>query len=102
MVEAYEIDRQTGTLHWTCAIEKEMTKIRSMNALTKIEGITPNELRKDATKLPGHAEIGLHMVFDVKMDRKFTRKARLVANRNETANIPKYERYSSVVSRDSV
>eukprot|EP00980_Cylindrotheca_fusiformis_P024973 scaffold12826_cov83-Cylindrotheca_fusiformis.AAC.1 len=36
------------------------------------------------------------------MDGKFTRKARLVANGNETPVAPKYDRYSSVVSRESV
>lgn len=41
------------------------------------------------------------MVFDVKMDGKFTRKARLVANGNETEPT-KDLTYSSVVSRDSV
>ena len=42
------------------------------------------------------------MVFDIKMDGKFTRKARLVANGNETQDVPKYDRYASVVSRESV
>ena len=42
------------------------------------------------------------MVFDVKLDGKFTRKARLVANGNETQDLPKYQRYASVVSRESV
>jgi len=41
------------------------------------------------------------MVFDVKMDGKFTRKARLVANGNGTSPT-KDMTYSSVVSRDSV
>eukprot|EP00980_Cylindrotheca_fusiformis_P019797 scaffold6944_cov68-Cylindrotheca_fusiformis.AAC.1 len=99
--EAYEIDKKTGTLHWTKAIEKEMKKINSLQAFEKVEGITPDGLRKDATKLPGHAEVGLHMIFDVKMDGNFTRKARLVANGNETPTIPKYDRYASVVSRES-
>ena len=70
VAEAYKIDKETGTLFWTKAIEKEMGKIHSMNAFLKIDGLKPSELRQDATKLPGHAEIGLHMVFDIKMDEK--------------------------------
>jgi len=76
-----------------------MKKIHGLNSFIKVEGITPEEIRKNATKLPGHSEIGLHMVFDIKMDGLFTRKARLVANGNETPEFPKYERYASVVSR---
>ena len=102
VAEAYAIDKQTGTLHWTRAIEKEMKKVLDLNAFEKQEEKTPAEIRQDATKLPGYSEIGLHMVFDVKLDGKFTRKARLVANGNETQDLPKYERYASVVSRESV
>ena len=53
-------------------------------------------------RLPGYSEIGCHMVFDVKMDRKFTRKAWFVANGNETVDLPKYDCYASAVSRESV
>ena len=102
VAEAYAIDKQTGTLHWTRAIEKEMKKVLDLNAFEKQAEKTPAEIRQDATKLPGYSEIGLHMVFDVKLDGKFTRKARLVANGNETQALPKYERYASVVSRESV
>ena len=79
-----------------------MKKIHSLNAFEKADGLTPEQLRSDATKLPGHIEIGLHMIFDIKMDGKFTRKARLVANGNETPTVPKYDKYASVVSRESV
>ena len=41
------------------------------------------------------------MIFDVKMDGSFTRKARLVADGHETKP-PTSITYSSVVSRDSV
>ena len=54
---------------------------------------------KDKTPV-GHSEIRLHWVFDIKMD-SLQRKARLVANGNET-DPPKDMTYSSVVSRDSV
>jgi Reverse transcriptase (RNA-dependent DNA polymerase). len=41
------------------------------------------------------------MIFDIKMDGKFTRKARLVAG-GHTTDPPASATYSSVVSRDSV
>ena len=40
------------------------------------------------------------MIFDVKMDGKFTRKTKLVADRHTTATSSSI--FSSVVSRDSV
>jgi len=100
--EAYQIDKETGTLHWTNAIEKEMRKILSMQSFEIVEGVTPKEIRGNATKLPGYKEIGVHMIFDIKMDGKFTQKARLVANGNKTPAIPQYDKYLRVVSRESV
>jgi len=41
------------------------------------------------------------MIFGVTMDGLFTRNSWLVANGNETPEIPKYERYASVLSRES-
>ena len=41
------------------------------------------------------------MIFDIKMDGKFTRKARLVANGHKT-NVHLSITYSSVVSRESL
>ena len=61
----------------------------------------PDNLRTGKAKLPGFKELGVHMVFDIKMDGKFTRKARLVANGNKTLPT-KDMTYSSVVSQDSV
>ena len=46
-------------------------------------------------------KIGCHMIFDVKMDGSFTRKARFVAAGVET-DPPSHLTYSSVVSRESV
>lgn len=88
--------------HWRCAIEKEMSKIRGMGAFERYDKATPDDLRKGRAKLPGYTEIGCHMVFDIKMDGKFTRKARFVANGNQTADISPALTYSSVVSRESV
>ena len=100
VVEAYEIDRTTGTNLWTLAIEKEMRKIRELSSFEKWNKGTPDDLRGGKEKLPGYEEIGCHMVFDIKMDGKFTRKARYVANGNETEP-PTAQTYASVVLGDS-
>ena len=50
---------------------------------------------------PGYKYCTTHMVFDIKIDGKFTRKARLVADGHKT-DAPASITYSSVVSRDSV
>jgi hypothetical protein len=85
--EAYDIDKQTGTDFWRKAIEKEMK-----NVFPAFEFV-------DDEKIPvGYQKITCHMMYDIKMD--LTRKARLVANGNET-NPPKESVYSSIVSWDS-
>ena len=50
---------------------------------------------------PGYKYCGTHMIFDIKMDGKFTRKARLVTDGHNT-HVPSSISYSSVVSRESV
>ena len=52
-------------------------------------------------KLVGYQEIRCHMIFDIKMDGRFTRKARYVAS-GHTTDPPSSITYSSVVSRDSI
>jgi hypothetical protein len=42
------------------------------------------------------------MIFDIKMDRQFTRKAQFVANGNETKDIGPQNTYASVVTRELV
>jgi len=96
--EAYEIDRVTGTSHWARAIEKEMRNVRI--AFEKLDGITEDKMRTGKVK-PGFTYCSTHMIFDIKMDGKFTRKARLVAVGHKTRP-PSSITYSSVVSRDSV
>ena len=32
--------------------------------------------------MPGYKDIGYHIIFDIKLDGKFTHKARMVANGN--------------------
>jgi len=53
------------------------------------------------SSLQGYQEIKCHMIFDIKMDGEFTRKARLVAG-GHTTETPASSTYSSVVSRESV
>ena len=96
--EAYEIDRITGTDFWMKAIEKEMVNVRV--AFEKLEGVTIDEMKTGKVK-PGFKFCSTHMIFDIKMDGKFTRKARLVADGHKT-DAPASITYSSVVSRDSV
>ena len=51
--------------------------------------------------LPGYQDIVCHMIFDINMDGKFTRKYRFVAG-DHTTDPSASITYSSVVSRDSV
>ncbi len=90
--EAIEIDRENGNTLWWDAICKEMKNV--MPAFEKWEG-------KEDGLPPGFQKIKCHFIFDIKMEENFRRKARLVANGNETEN-PASLTYSSVVSRDSV
>jgi hypothetical protein len=96
--EAYKIDAETGTDLWTTAIKKEMGKVRV--AFERWDEGTLEQAR-DGKILVGYQEIGCHMIFDVKMDGSFTRKARLVAG-GHTTETPASITYSSVVSRESV
>ncbi|GFH56846.1 hypothetical protein CTEN210_13322 [Chaetoceros tenuissimus] len=98
VAEAYKIDQLTGTDFWTKAIEKEMSNVRI--AFERLEGVTREEMETGKVK-PGYKFCGTHMIFDIKMDGKFTRKARLVADGHKT-DAPASITYSSVVSRDSV
>ena len=90
--EALAIDKENGNTLWWDAVCKEMKNVRP--AFEKWE-LTINDLP------PGYQKIKCHFIFDVKMGENFRRKARLVANGNETET-PTTLTYSSVVSRDSV
>jgi hypothetical protein len=73
--EALAIDRENGDDFWWEAIRKEMRNVRP--ACEKWE--------KRKTELPsGFQKIKCHFIFDIKMMEKFRRKARLVANGNDT------------------
>ena len=89
--EAYEIDKQNNETFWTNAITEEMKKVRV--AFAEYDG--------DVAQLVGYEELGLHLVFDIKMSEGFRRKARLVADGHKT-DPPSSVTYSTVVSRDSI
>ena len=97
--EALAIDKRTGTDFWRAAIEKEMSNLRAANTFERWDG-TVAEART-GKKLVGYQEIKCHMIFDIKLDGNFTRKARLVAG-GHTTEAPSSVTYSSVVSRASV
>ena len=72
-----------------------------MNPFERWDKASAEELRQKPQLLPTFKEIGVHMIFDVKLDGKFTRKARLVADGHKI-DTPASSTYSSVVSRESV
>ena len=69
-------------------------------AFEKLDGVTPDEMIKGKIK-PGYEHFNVHIISDIKMDGKFTRKSRLVAKSHTTAP-PSSITYSSVVSGDSL
>jgi len=94
---ALRIDYETGTDYWRKAIEKEMKNVRvAFQRYT--EGLDGSQ---GPSSLQGYQEIKCHMIFDIKMDGDFTRKARFVAG-GHTTEAPSSSTYSSVVSRESV
>ena len=98
--DAYELDRKNGNTFWRDAIAKEMARV--IQAFEPHANITPEDVRKGRYQpLLGFQEMKCHMIFDIKMDGKFTRKARLVAG-GHMVEAPVAITYSSVVSRDSV
>ena len=71
-----------GTDFWTKDIAKEMTNV--CIAFEKLDGVAPDGTRKGNIK-PGYEHINVHIIFDIKMDGRFTRKARLLADGHTTA-----------------
>jgi len=94
---ALQIDYEMGTDYWHKAIEKEMKNVRvAFQRYT--EGL---EGSQGPSSLQGYQEIKCHMIFDIKMDGDFTRKARFVAGGYTTKALLS-STYSSVVSRESM
>jgi len=97
---ALRIDQETGTDYWRKAIEKEMKNVR-IAFQRFIERSEDGSEGQGPSSLQGYQEIKCHMIFDIKMDGDFTRKARFVAG-GHTTEAPASATYSSVVSRESV
>ena len=64
-----------GTDFWTKAITKEIKKLTI--AFKKLDSIIHYDTRKEKFS-PGNEKIYVHMIFDINMDGKFTRKSILV------------------------
>lgn len=96
--EALRLDEENGNTLWYDAIQKEMTNVR---VAFKVDNSTTIEQARSNKHYVGYQEIKCHMIFSIKMDGKFTRKARLVAG-GHTTSAPAAITYSSVVSRDTV
>ena len=87
--EAHAIDKANGNNLWTRVIEKEMGTVckNSFKRYWDSNGNEPNaaEVQANPKKhIFGYKEITCHLVFDIKLDSKFTPKARFVANGSKT------------------
>ena len=69
------------TILWADVITKEMKNVPV--AFEKLEGISEEKIRSGKVR-PGYSYVGTHMIFDIKMNGKFTRKVRLVADEHKT------------------
>ncbi len=87
--EAFELDNASGNTYWRDAVKKEM---KNMVAAFRV-------LESDEHLPVGYAKLGVHMVFDVKLD--LTRKEQLVADGHLTPD-PKDSTYAGVISRETV
>ena len=108
--EALEIDKENKNTFWADAwkeaIKKEMKTVsHAYHELRDKNGdpVTEEDFDKDPAKyLPeDYTKIKCHIVFDIKLDGNFTRKARFVAD-GSRVDTPRLNTYSSVVSRESV
>ena len=86
--EAYEFDEENVNKLWTYGIKEEMNKVR----------VAVQESNVSPGKMICHQEIGMHMIFDIKLGENFQRKARMSAGGNSTKT-PSYVTYSSVESQ---
>ena len=93
--EAYKIDQQTGTLFWIKAIEKEMSNVCVSFGVLK--GVTPYHMIEGKVE-PGFKYVGTHMVFDIKVNCKFTCRDRLVSGRRKTAPSLSIARSSAMIT----
>ena len=88
--EALKFDAENGDDLWFQAIEKELRNVR----------VAFKRLEEGERPPPGSKLIPYHIIFDVKFD--LTRKARLVAGGHRNKDVPTYQVFSTVASRESV
>ena len=86
--EAYAFDEENGNKLWTEGINEEMSKVR----------IAVKEYNVPPDKLISYQEIGLHMIFYIKLGENFQRRARMLAGIH-TKKTSSLITYSSAVSR---
>ena len=104
--EAFNLNAKNRNNYWQRTIDKEMITVckNSFQQYEDAHGYQPSaqEVRNNPKRyLVGYKEITCHIIFNIKLDGKFTRKARFVADGSKT-DWPKSMTYSSVVSRESV
>ena len=96
IAEARRLDKENGNTLWKDAIDKEM-KNNSIVFYIRHHQASG----KPAAPPVGYKKSGVHMIFDVKLDAAFTRKARLVADGHKQDALDSMT-YSSLMSFDSV
>ena len=64
------------------SIEKEMANV--CFAFGVLKRVTPEHMREGKVKV-GFKYVGIHMIFNINMDGKFTRKSRLVVGVHKMA-----------------
>lgn len=89
--QAVKINRRNNNTLWQDAVDSEMKEI--IISMDKHKGAIE--------ELIGYVRDTGHLIFDVKLDENFRRKARYVANGHKTTAPPEIM-YSTVVARDSV
>ena len=100
MDEVYIIHYRNRNNFWREAIKKEIKKIGEYDTFKKWEDRTTQELRNGLKMFPRYQEIDYHVVFDIKMNKTFTRKTHYVANGNELKNVSPSLIYITVVSQN--
>lgn len=96
--EALRLDKENGNTLWYDSIQKEMKNV--CIAFKVDNDVTPKQARSNQF-YKGYQEIKCHMIFVIKMDGKFSCKARFVAGFH-TTDPPSSITYLSAVSRDTV
>ena len=96
--EALAIYKENGNTLWYTSIQKEMKKI-----CVAFEAWEPGSLEyaMRGQNLVRYQEIRCHIIFDIKMNGRFTSKARYVAG-GHTTDPPYSITHSSIVSRNSI